>query len=300
MGQLENMQLFVKVAELGSITKTADHYNIAKSAVSRRLAELEGNLGIKLIQRTTRKSHLTEAGELYLQKCHYFIGEITALNNQLVSEKQSLSGTLKIAVPLSFGIMHLIPALDEFLTEHEQLKLDIDFSERKVDMIEEGFDLAFRIGNLQDSSFKARKITRIKHTLCASKDYLEKNGQPKNLNELKKHKLLKYSDTPSSGFTLMSADGKSHLVNMETRYRSNNGDFLKQMALSGHGITILPSFITGEQIKSGKLVQLLPDFQSIPMHAYALYPNNQYLPQKVRMLIDFLIEKFGDSPYWDN
>jgi len=299
MGQLENMQLFVKITELGSITKTADHLNIAKSAVSRRLTELEANLGVKLIQRTTRKSHLTEAGKLYLRKCQMLISEIEELNNQLVSETKSLSGNLKIAVPLSFGIMHLMPAIDVFLNEHEQLKLDIHFSDRKVDMIEEGFDLAFRIGNLEDSSFKARNITQIKHTLCASADYLKHHGHPKTLRELKRHKLLQYSDIPSAGFNLISPDGQSHIVNMESRYRSNNGDFLKYMALSNHGITLLPTFITGEQIKSGKLINILPDYQIATMHAYALYPNSQYLPQKVRMLIDFLIEKFGDTPYWD-
>jgi len=300
MGQLENMQLFVKVVELGSITKTANQLNIAKSAVSRRLTELEAKLGVKLIQRTTRKSNLTEAGELYLHKCHYLIDEIEALNNQLSSTQKNLSGHLKIAIPLSFGIMHLIPAIDAFLKKYTLLKIDIHFSDRKVDIIEEGFDLAFRIGILEDSSFNARKITQIRHSICASPDYLTHHGQPENISELKQHKLLKYSDIPNAGFNLISPDGKNHVVNMEASHRSNNGDFLKYMALSGHGITLLPTFITGEQIKSGELINILPTHKIATMHAYALYPNRQYLPQKVRILIDFLIEKFGDTPYWDN
>ncbi len=300
MGQLENMQLFIKVAELGSITKTANTLNIAKSAVSRRLSELEASLGVTLIQRTTRRSHLTEAGSTYLSRCLYLIDEIKELNNQLTTEKQKLTGTLKVAVPLSFGMMHLIPAMDEFLQEHSQLKLDIHFSDRKVDIIEEGFDLAFRIGKLQDSSFKARKITEITHVIIASPDYLNKFGKPETIDELKKHKLLKYSDIPSAGFVLTDTNGQRHNINMETHYSANNGDFLKFMSTAGHGITMIPRFIAWQEIKSGKLVPLLTDYQLAPMQAYALFPNSQYLPQKVRKLIDFLVEKFGDTPYWNS
>jgi len=300
MGQLENMQLFIKVVELGSITKTADKLNIAKSAVSRRLNELETTLGVTLLQRTTRKSHLTEAGELYYKRSKQLVSDFEELNNQLVSEKQNLSGTLKIAVPLSFGIMHLMPAIDLFVQEHQQLKLDIHFSDRKVDIIEEGFDLAFRIGQLQDSSFKARKVTPMKQILCASPAYIERNGKPESIEQLKQHKLLKYSDIPSAGFSITSPDNKVHSVVMEPRYLANNGDFLKFMASAGHGITLIPTFIAWKEISTGELIPLLADHQLPEMYAYALFPNSQFLPQKVRLLIDFLVEKFGENPYWDN
>ena len=300
MGQLENMQLFIKVVELGSITKTADQLNIAKSAVSRRLNELEHSLGVTLLQRTTRKSHLTEAGQLYYNRSKQLVSEFEQLNNQLTQQKQNLTGTLKVAVPLTFGVMHLMPAIELFIREHPALKLDIHFSDRKVDIIEEGFDLAFRIGELQDSSFKARKLMTIKHILCASPDYLSQYGSPRSIEQLQQHKLLKYSDIANAGFSIVSPDGTKQIVNMEARYNANNGDFLKYMALTGHGVTLIPDFIIWQELTSGQLISLLNDHQFGTLQAYALFPNSQFLPNKVRMLIDFLVDKFSTPVNWQN
>ena len=299
MGQLEDIQVFIRVVEAGSITKAAEQLNLAKSAVSKRLAELENNLATKLINRTTRHSSLTEAGSLYYQRAVQLVDDIHALNSSVSSNKDDLSGSLKLAVPLSFGLSHLMPALGLFMQENPKLKVQVDFSDRKIDIIEDGFDLAFRIGVLTDSSLHARTITPIKHVLCASPDYLKQHGRPTLPEQLKQHKLLKYAQTPLAGLKFVDQADQEHTVHMQPYFIANNGDALKQMALSGHGLTMLPTFLVWDSLAIGDLELVMPDYSLPLMHAYALYPPTRYLSQKVRHLIDFLITRFGDHPYWD-
>ena len=299
MGQLEDMHIFVRVVEAGSITKAAEQMNIAKSAVSKRLALLEQKLGIKLIHRTTRMSSITEAGQLYYQRSKLILDEVEELNCQTSSSKRSIEGTLNIAVPLSFGLSHLAPALDLFLQQHCNLKLNIKFSDEKIDIVEQGVDLAFRIGQLDNSRLQARKIAPIKHLLCASPDYLKEHGEPETPQDLKQHNFLKYGGNDQSGLKFVDSAGEAQVVYVEPHFMANNGDFLKALAESGHGISYLPTFIIWQALATKTLVPVLAQYQMPTMHAYALYPPNRHLPLKVRSLIDFLVERFGDKPYWD-
>ncbi len=299
MGQLENMQLFIKVVELGSITRTADNLDMAKSAVSRRMTELERDLGVKLIQRTTRSSHLTEAGKTYYRKSKLLVSEVEELHAELNCQQQSLSGTLKLAVPLSFGLSHLMPALDVFLKAHPDLKLDVHFSDSRVDIVEQGFDLAFRIGQLQDSSLRSRAITPIKQLLCASPEYLAKYGEPKNIEQLKTHNLLKYSGLSVTGLPIEDPNGKTYMLSLNSNCSANNGDFLKSMAVAGHGIIMGPTFIAWKEFQSGKLVPIMTDHKFEHIQAFAVFPETRFMPAKVRVFIDFLVARFGDEPYWD-
>lgn len=299
MGQLEDMHIFLRVVEMGSITKAAVQMNMAKSAVSKRLSLLEHKLGVKLINRTTRMSSVTEAGQLYYQRSKLILDEVEELNSQTASTKRALEGTLNIAVPLSFGLTHLAPALDIFLQQHTDLKLNINFSDHKIDIVEQGVDLAFRIGELDNSTMQARKIAPVRHVLCASPQYLTAHGEPKVPNDLKQHRVLKYGSSDQSGLKLLSTDGKEQVVHLEPHLMANNGDFLKLFAESNHGITYLPTFIVWQSLANRALVPVLCDYQLPTMHAYAIYPPNRHLPLKVRSLIDFLVERFGDNPYWD-
>ena len=299
MGQLEDMYIFLRVVETGSITRAAEKMNIAKSAVSKRLSLLEQKLGIKLINRTTRKSSITEAGQRYYQRSKLIVDEVDELNSQTASSKRALDGSLNIAVPLSFGLTHLTPAIDLFLKQHTRLKLNINFSDQKIDLVEQGVDLAFRIGQLDNSTLQARKIAPIKHVLCASPEYLTLQGQPKTPSDLKQHKVIKYGSTDQSSLKLLSKDGDEHIVHLEPDIIANNGDFLKSLAESGHGITYLPTFIVWRSLATKTLVPVLEEFKLQTMHAYAIYPPNRHLPLKVRSLIDFLVERFGDNSYWD-
>ncbi|MDB4001615.1 LysR substrate-binding domain-containing protein [Oceanospirillaceae bacterium] len=299
MGQLEDMHVFVRIVEAGSITQAASQLNLAKSAVSKRLGDLEKRLGTKLINRTTRTSSLSEAGNQYYQRVKLILGEVDSLNGEITQKNQVLSGILKLAVPLSFGISHLTPAIELFMRLHPELNIEMDFSDGKVDIIGGGYDLAFRIGTLPDSSLKARKITPIRHTICASPDYLERCGSPILPQDLSSHKVLKYGHWPLAGIALSDTKGKQHLVNVDDYFSANNGDAIIQIAVAGHGIVILPTFISWDALTKGDLVPILEDYSLPTMHAYAVYPSTNYLPGKVRSLIDFLTQRFGDTPYWD-
>ena len=254
MGQLEDMFIFLRVVEAGSITKAAEQLNIAKSAVSKRLASLEHKLGIKLINRTTRMSSITEAGQQYYQRSKLILDDVEELNSQTSSSKRALTGTLNIAVPLSFGLSHLAPALDLFIQQHTDLKLNINFSDQKIDIVEQGVDLAFRIGELDNSSLQARKIAPIKHVLCASPKYLREHGEPKTPDNLKQHKVLKYGGTDQGGFNFLTKEGKKQVIYIEPHFIANNGDFLKSLAESHHGISYLPTFIVWQSLATKTLV----------------------------------------------
>ncbi|RXJ73975.1 LysR family transcriptional regulator [Veronia nyctiphanis] len=292
MGQLENMRIFAAIVESGNISRASEHLGLAKSAVSKRLFELEEQLGVTLINRTTRKSSLTEAGHIYFERCRQLLEEVDELDGLVVSEQTRLKGVLKIAVPLSFGISHLLPALEQFMNDHEELKLNIDFADRSVDIVEEGFDLAIRIAHLSDSTLHARKITQINHVICASPEYLKKYGTPHTPDDLKHHRLLKYSRSSLSGIEMFDRDGKKITVPIESRCIANNGEALKVMAISGIGITYLPKFILAQSIDYGLLVPIMSDFELPAMNAYAVYPQSHHLPRRTRLFIDYICDYF--------
>ena len=299
MGQLEDMVMFVRIVEAGSITKAAEQLNIAKSAVSRRLKELETRLGSQLISRTTRQSNLTQAGEQYYQKVSNILNEVDALNEASSGAPTRIEGTLKMTAPLSFGLLHLKDVIDEYANQHPNLSFELDFSDRHTDLVEEGFELAIRIGEMQDSSYQAKRISLIRHTLCASPEYLDKMGTPKTVEDLANHEFLQYSLSKSNTIELTDEQGKKHQVDVNSKIKINNGDFLHDMAVKGHGITFLPTFITYQTVANGDLVPILQQYQLPTLNAYAVYPKNRFLSQRCRYFIDFIAERFGDNPYWD-
>ena len=299
MGQLEDMQVFVRVVDAGGIGLAAEQMGIAKSAVSRRLSELETRLGVTLLNRTTRSSKLTEAGENYYARSQQLINEIDELNNLTSDPDCALNGTLRISVPLSFGLLHLTSAIEQFTREHPELSLDINFSDKETDLIEGGYDLAFRIGDLQDSSLKAKKISPIKLVICASPNYLSKHGTPSTPDDLKQHQLLRYALEENNHWKLLDKQGNTHTIPLKSAISANNGDFLNIMAISGRGIIIQPTFIAWEALAQKQLIPILTDYEIPEINAYAVYPQTRFTSRKVRIFIDFLSERFGNNPYWD-
>jgi DNA-binding transcriptional LysR family regulator len=299
MGQLEDMRIFVRIVEAGGVGKAADQLGMAKSGVSRSLAALENRLGVQLINRTTRRISLSGAGRDYYQAAVRIIGDISELDTLTSNEETTLQGQLRVAVPLSFGLCHLSAAINDFIRENPGLTFNIDFSDRLVNLVEQGMDLAIRITALKDSSLKARRICPIQLKLCASPAYLEKHGTPSAPEDLKRHAMLAYNI--GSGTTLKLVDGQANeqVVQTTSRMVANNGDFLHDMAVSGHGIVLLPTFIAWRSLATGDLVTVLPSFPPAPLSAWAVYPQTRYLSQRARAFIDFLIERFGDNPYWD-
>ena len=299
MGQLEDMNMFIRVVDAGGISRAADQLNLAKSAVSRRLVNLEKHLGLRLLNRTTRTSNMTEAGRSYYERAIKIVNDVTELNTLSKDSNIALKGTINLAAPLSFGLCHLSAAIDSFSKQNPELIINIDFSDRQVDLIEEGLDFAFRIATLKDSNLVARKMFPIRHMLCASPDYLKKQGTPKIPGDLKLHQLLHYNLSGPSIWKLTDKQGRKHTINVSAHMVANNGDFLRDMAVAGHGIVMTPTFISWKEITMGKLVPVLSDYNLPQLNAYAVYPQTRYLSQRTRVLIDFLVEKFGNNPYWD-
>ncbi|MFT5757808.1 MAG: DNA-binding transcriptional LysR family regulator [Alteromonadaceae bacterium] len=299
MNQFEDMQAFVRIVEAGSITKAAEQMNTVKSSVSRRLSELEKRLGVTLIVRTTRNQTLTENGQSYYQQCLRIIDDVAEIESNMSSDHQALKGKIRVSAPLSFGLAHLAPALREFNHLHPDIFFDVDFNDRKVDLVEEGFDLAIRISNLADSTLMARKITQISLVLCASSAYIEKYSLPITPLDLKRgHVKVNYCEAAENwSFKLHSQ--KELNVKVPTVLTSNNGDFLCQAAIDGLGLIFTPDFIVYKAIKNGQLRPILSEFyDNIDIPAYAVYPQNKHLSQRVRALIDFLVDYYGDQPYW--
>jgi DNA-binding transcriptional LysR family regulator len=299
MDRFDAMRTFVRVVETGGITAAADSLGLAKSAVSRRLAELETRLGVQLLVRTTRRISVTDAGRAFYERSVAILADLAEAEATVARAEQALTGRLRVAAPLSFGLAHLGPALVEFAREHPDLSIDIDFNDRYVDLVEEGFDLGLRIGELRDSSLVARRLTVIRHTLCASPGFAAACGEPTTPERLDGQAWLRYASQPTGSLPFRSPDGREGALRLRVAMTASNGDFLRDAATAGLGLTLLPNFIVYEALARGELVPLLPSYRWRSSSAYAIYPPTRHLSLRVRRLIDFLADRFGDTPYWD-
>lgn len=300
MDRFENINTFIRVVETGSITAAADRLMVAKSAVSRRLKELEEHLGVELFHRTTRKMNLTDTGRAFYHRSIRIVEDLLEAELATTQAHGTLKGSLKIALPSTFGLMHMGPAINEFLQIHPQIEFELDFNDREVDLIQEGFDLAIRIANLPDSSLIARRFAAIKMLICASPSYLERMGTPQTPNELTEHQCLVYSLLSDSEYWQLSdSKGKEFKIKIHPYLKASTGEFLRDAAVEGMGIILIPSFIVYKEIENSTLVPLLNNYKSNQLDAYAIYPQTRHLSQRVRAFVDFLIKRFEGVPYWD-
>lgn len=300
MDRIENMTAFVRVVEAGSISTAADRMNIAKSVVSRRLKELEQHLGAELFHRTTRKMNLTDTGRTFYHQSVRILEDIFEAENAAAQIHGALKGSLKVAVPHSFGLMHLGPAINEFLQTHPDMEFDLDFNDRQIDLLAEGFDLAIRVANLPDSSLVARRLAPIRAILCASPTYLERNGCPQIPVELTQHRCLVYNLISNhESWDFYDLQDQLTRIKIVPYLKASNGEYLRDAAVDGLGIILMPTFIVYQEIQSGSLVPLLPQYRLWELAAYAIYPQTRYLSQRVRAFVDFLVHRFSGSPYWD-
>ena len=300
MDRYENMRIFIRVVEAGSISGAAEQLAVAKSAVSRRLKELEEHLKVELFRRTTRRMNLTDTGEAFYQKATRILEDIHEAEMSVSKAHGTLKGRLKVTLPSSFGNLHMSDAISDFLKLHPHIEFEIDFNDRKVDLIQEGFDLAVRIGELQDSTLIARKLAPISIVTCASPMYLQLWGKPTAPEELKTHHCITYTlvENPKAWY-YSNAQGEETKVMVNSRLKSSSGEFLMKAAIEGHGVVNEPTFIIYPAIESGQLVTILNDYTSRQLNAYAVYPQTRHLSQRVRVFVDFLVERFAGTPYWD-
>ena len=261
MLKTDEIQAFVQIVESGSITAAADRLALAKSAVSRRLNELEDDLGVELFHRTTRKLTLTDSGEGFYNRCVRILADLEEAEHAVSAAHHELRGQLRIAAPHSFGLLHLGPAIIDFQQQHPNLRFDIDFDDRQVDLMHEGFDLGIRIAHLKDSSLIARPLADISTVICASPEYLKKHGTPTTPDELDRHVCFTYSNlSQPHHWSFVDLQGQLQTVKVNRVMQANSGDFLKDAAVAGLGILRQPKFIAYQSIARGELVPILEDF----------------------------------------
>ena len=300
MDRFEDLQTFVAVVETGSFTAAADRLNTAKSAVSRRIAALEGRLGVQLMRRTTRSISLTDTGQSFYRHSARILADLEEAESAVVQEHGELRGTLKVALPMSFGLRHMSGPIADFCRRHPRVHFDLDLNDRRIDLIEEGIDVAIRIGHLADSSLMARKLFEVRSVVCGSPTYFAEHGTPATPEELKEHPCLVYGNLADpSKWVCVDRDKQRHEVSVNVAMTATSGDILCAAAADGLGITRQPTFIAGDTISHGQLVPILTDYDWPVIPAYALYPPTRHLSYRVREFIDFIADRFSGTPYWD-
>ncbi|WP_033375235.1 LysR family transcriptional regulator [Leeia oryzae] len=299
MDMLASMRVFVRVVEAGSFVKAAQQMDISNTATSRMVAELEEHLGTRLLQRTTRRLSLTEAGRSYLERCYQILADIEEAESSIRCETRQLTGTLRINAPVTFGILHLSPLISGFQATHPNLKLDVSLADRIVDLIEEGCDLALRISNQLSPTLIARRITTIHLCVCASPDYLATHGTPTTPDALQQHNCLVYTNGHNPDVWSFGSGENRKEIKVSGTLMTNNGDLLKQAAIRGEGIIMEPTFSVGDALKSGALVPLLIPYPTASLNLYAVYTSRRHLPAKARAFVDYLSDEIGETPPWD-
>ncbi len=299
MNKYEELTALVTVVDQGSFSAAAERMSLAKSAISRRVSELEKRLGVRLLNRTTRRLSLTNAGRSLYERATQILMDWDEAEQMVSSESASLSGRLRIATPLTFGIRHLGSVVADFAKEHPDVRLDVDLNDREVDLVEEGFDMAIRIGKLADSTLVARRITDIDLWCVASPNYLLAHGIPQTPVDLDQHVSLRYSlGERSALWRFKDSNGREHKARPQEVLSANNGDYLADMAKAGLGIVVLPAFIVHEAVEQGTLVPILKNYQVGQVTMYVVFPPGRYLSRRVRVFADAMTAAFADRRSW--
>jgi DNA-binding transcriptional LysR family regulator len=299
MDRLAAMQVFAQVVESGSFARAAAHLGLSTSATSRQLAELESHLRTRLLNRTTRRVSLTESGRAYYERAVQVLADVEEAEQEAARAAVVPRGTIKLTASLNFGVRHVAPAIAAFLAQHPEVRFDVSLSDRIVDLVEEGFDLAIRIGTAGSENLVARKLGATRLLPCASAGYLKAHGAPQVPEDLARHNCLTYEYVaPRNVWRFRDPAGNERPVRVSGSLHCNNGDLLAEAAAQGAGIVFEPAFIVGPEVRAGRLVALLQDFAAPPMPIYAVYPSRKHLSAKVRLFVDFLVERSAGAPDW--
>ncbi|MDQ7990035.1 MAG: LysR family transcriptional regulator [Candidatus Dactylopiibacterium sp.] len=297
MDILQGMKTFVAVVDAGSFVGAMDATGLSKPAISRHINDLEQHLGVRLLQRTTRRLSLTGEGEGYLRRCREILLAVEEAEAELSTQSGEIHGRLRIGAPQTFGAMHLAALWGRFVAENPRISLDIVLSDRVVDLVDEGYDLAVRIGRLPDSGLVSRRLATTRMVLCASPDYLARHGRPAHPQELAAHATISYSYWSGGDVWHFSGPAGEVSVRIRARLHANNGDTCRAAALAHQGIILQPDFLIHEDLRNGTLLELMPEWRSATIPIHAVYPTRKQLPQKVRRALDFLVEALRE-PAW--
>lgn len=299
MDRLAGMESFVAVAETGSFSAAAKRLGVSRAVVGKRVAALEKTMGAQLLHRTTRRVSITGPGSEFYERCRMIIDEYALAGDELARNQIEPQGIVKLNAPMSFGQLHLAPAILDFMERHSDILVHLTLTDRFVDVVAEGYDLVVRIGELEDSSLIARRLAPVRRVVCASPTYLAKHGTPQTPADLAGHRILHYGlHRTGTRWDLIGANGNTS-VEVSVDYCVNNGEILAAAAVAGRGITLLPTFIVGADMQLGRLVRILPEHEATTVGLHAVWPPNRLQPTRVRFLIDLLIERFAGRPQWD-
>jgi DNA-binding transcriptional LysR family regulator len=294
--KFEDVRTFVAVVQGRGFNAAARQLGFVKSAVSRRIRELEDRLGTRLLNRTTRTITLTESGTEFYARSLRLLADLQEAEDIASQGAHEAVGRLRISTPVSFTIHCLAPALKAFQEANPKLELELETNDRKIDLVGEGFDLALRISRLKDSSLVARRLAPIRHVVCASPAYWRERGRPKEPKDLRAHSGIAYSYVDSRSYWLFKGDES---VDVKSTLILSNGDAIREAAIAGCGVAYLPTFIIYRAVERGELVPVLTEYARPEITLNAIYPSNRNVPTKVRKFIDFCVEQFGEEPFWD-
>ncbi|WP_417816118.1 LysR family transcriptional regulator [Thalassospira alkalitolerans] len=302
MSDFEDIQIFVRVAELGNLSAAGRELRHSAAVVSNRIARLEERLGVRLLNRTTRRVGLTTEGDVYYRHCLRILAEMQEAENAIANQKNTTRGPVTLTCPVAFGNKYVAPIIPKFVEKNPDVQIRLHLSDRLLDLLQDKVDLAIRIAELKESSLIVRKLAANKRMLVASPAYLKRQGTPKAPGDLLHHNclLLRFPGSQQYQWTLNGAKEEGAVtLSVSGSMDSDNGEVLTRWCLDGHGIALKSHWEVGEYVRNGQLQVVLPDYTP-PSHAvYALYPENRYLPTRMRAFVDFLVSEFGGTPPWD-
>ncbi len=298
MDRALEMQVFCTVVDKGSFVGAAEPLEMSKAAISRYVSGLEERLGVRLLQRTTRRLSLTDEGRQFYHQAKDVLVMMDEAEESVSSASPEPSGVLRVNAPVSFGILHLAPVWADFMRAYPKIELDISLNDRLVDLVEEGFDAAVRIARMENSSLVGRRLASTRMCLSASPKYLSNHPPICTLGDLAEHGMVAYSNFASGNEWVFEGPQGRESVRTRSIVRCNNGDTCRSITLAAGGISLQPSFMIAEDLRKGDLVEILPDYQSVELGIYVVYPSRKHLPAKVRALMSFLAQRFA-SPSWE-
>jgi DNA-binding transcriptional LysR family regulator len=299
MDKLTSLRAFVKVVELGSFSEAGRQLRLSRSAISKYVSELEQSLGVQLLNRTTRHASPNENGQAYFERALAVLADLDAADQAVAQAQATPRGLLRVNAPMSFGTLQLGPAIADFMAQCPELQIQLVLSDDQVDPTQGGFDVTLRIADLESSSLIARKIVAIERVICASPDYLQQHGVPKAPADLRSHALLTYGFLLTGNQWKLTGKDGDHWIQPSWTLCANNAEVLRDAAIKGRGVALLPTFIAGDALRQGSLQRFLETYKAPPLTLYAIYPPTRHLAVKVRLFIDFLVARFSGVPAWD-
>ena len=299
MDKLQSIRAFAKVVQHGSFAAAAREMRLSRSAVSKYVIDLEQDLGSQLLVRTTRSARPTENGQAYYERCTAILADLEEADLAVTRLQAEPRGILRVNAPMSFGTLHLGRAIADFMEKYPELQIQLVLSDQQIDPVQEGFDVTLRIADLPSSSMIARKIAPAARIVCAASSYLERRGTPKHPSELREHDCLAYGHLATGNQWKLTGPDGDHWIHIPWTLCTNNAEVLRDVAVKGHGIALLPTFIAGADLQKGSLRTILAEYKAPDISVYAVYSQTRHLSVKVRVFVDFLVERFGRRPHWD-